>query len=206
MNEPQDGSLVVVSGKSRSGKTAYVMRRIKTEKRVIAWDVEDQFSRLPGWRRVTSQAELLRLCQQPGPAKIAYVAGGELKTAFNFWAGCVMHWGRYFGGCVAIAEELSDVTSQSKAPGLWGTLIRRGLKRNVTIFAISQRWAEADKTAMGNASEYIIFCASTGSDMDYLAKKTGIDRERIGNLKPLEYIRKDVNTGKIEGSKLVFRK
>lgn len=180
----EDGRLIVVSGKSRSGKTALMAKRYGKEKRAIAWDIEEQWCKLPGWRRVTSRAELLALCQQPGPLRIAYVSHAkDIKPDFDFWAGCALYWGKYFGGCVAIAEELADVTTSSKAPGNWGILLRRGLKRSVSIIAISQRWAEADKTALGNVSEFVCFKAK-GKDVAYMAERSGIPLADLEALQP----------------------
>jgi hypothetical protein len=85
-------------------------------------------------------------------------------------------------------------------------LVRRGLKRGIDIYAISQRWAEADKTAFGNASEYICFRMSSALDIEYVAKRTRIDADKLSGLKPLEYIRYDAATGAHEQQRLTFRK
>lgn len=181
----QDGKLVVIAGASRSGKTAYTFRVVnRTGGRIIAWDPEAQWCELRGWRKVTTRAELWEACQRPGAAHLAYVAGGDLKTEFNFWSACVMYWGRYIGPCTAIAEELADVTTPSKAPGNWGILLRRGLKRGISIYAISQRWAEADKTAVGNATEFVCFRMSSGDDVAYMARKTRIPLAELEALTP----------------------
>lgn len=199
-----DGRLIVIGGASRSGKTAYVRKQAGRAARVFAWDVEDQWSALPGWQRVTSRAELLRLAQSPGPLRAAYVAGGDLQAEFGYWAGCVQYAGRWSGPLVAIAEELADVTTPAKAPGNWGILLRRGLKRGVTIYAISQRWAEADKTAVGNASEFVVFRQSSGDDVRYLSRKTRIPEAEIEGLKPLEYVRYDAHLQQFTRGKLKF--
>lgn len=188
MLKTSDGRLIVISGASRSGKTAYTVQQIKKEKRIIAWDVEDQFSQLSGFIRVTSPTELIRLTQTAGGLKIAYVCNSNLKDSFNFFAGCAYRWGLKFGGCVVIAEELADVTTTAKAPEKWGILLRRGLKRGISIFAISQRWAEADKTAIGNASEFVCF-RMNGEDIPYMSKKTRISIEALEGLNSLEYVR-----------------
>ncbi len=199
----EDGRLIVLAGASRSGKTAYTVKRVREEKRLLAWDPEDQWARLPGWRRVSTKAELLDWIQRKGPAKLAYVAGGDLKEQFDYWAGCAMFWGRYMGPAVIIAEELADVTTPAKAPGNWGILLRRGLKRGITIYAISQRWSEADKTAMGNASEFVLFRMSSGDDIKYLNRKTRVPVTELEGLQPLEYVRLTV-TGEFERGKLRF--
>lgn len=199
-----DGRLIVVGGASRSGKTAWTKKAVQKEKRVFAWDPEDQWAQLPGWRRVTTRAELLAAAQASGPCKIAYVAGGSLQSEFDFWAGCVMFAGRYVAPLVAIAEELADVTTPAKAPGKWGILLRRGLKRGITIYAISQRWSEADKTAVGNASDFVLFRQSSADDVRYLSRKTRVPEAEIDGLAPLEFVKFDALTGAIERGKLRF--
>lgn len=202
--ETVDGRLIVIGGASRSGKTAYTKRQVQKLKRVVAWDAEDQWAHLPGWQRVTSKAEFLRLIRLPGSFKLAYVPGGDLQKQFDFWAGCVQYAGRYVAGLTCIAEELADVTSPAKAPGNWGILLRRGLKRGITIYAISQRWAEADKTAVGNASEFVLFMQSSGDDVRYLSKKTRIPEAELSGLSQLEFVRYDVLTKQVERGKLKF--
>jgi hypothetical protein len=200
----QDGRLYVIAGASRSGKTAWTRKQTAKLKRIFAWDPEDQWAALPGFRKVTRRADLLKATATPGPQKIAYVAGGNLQTEFDFFAGCAMYAGRYVGPLDVIAEELADVTTPSKAPGNWGILLRRGLKRGITIWAISQRWSEADKTAVGNASDFVIFRQSSGDDVRYLSRKTGIEYDMIGGMAPLEFVRLNALTGTTERGKLRF--
>lgn len=200
-----DGRLIVIGGASRSGKTAYARKLAGQARRVIAWDVEDQWSALPGWVRITSRRDLLRAVQSPGaPLRLAYVAGGDLQAEFDFAAGCALYAARYVAPLDFIAEELADVTTPAKAPGNWGLLLRRGLKRGMNIYAISQRWAEADKTAVGNASEFVLFRQSSGDDIRYLSRKTRVPEAELSGLRPLEYVRFDAATGQIERGKLRF--
>lgn len=200
----RDGSLIVVSGASRSGKTAYVRQQVKPDRRIVAWDPEDQWCRLPGWIRVTKQSDLFRLCESGSKVRAGYVAGGNLQKEFDFWAGCVQYAGRYISPLVAIAEELADVTTPSKAPGNWGILLRRGLKRGITIYAISQRWSEADKTAVGNASQFVLFRQSSGDDVRYLSRKTRVPVADLEKLLPLEFVRMNALNGVISHGKLRF--
>lgn len=197
----QDGRLYVIAGASRSGKTWWTSKAIKKSRRVFAWDPEDQWAQLPGWRKVTTRAALLEAMQRPGAQRVAFVAGGDLKGAFDFFCGCVFYAGRYVAPLDCIGEELADVTTPSKAPGNWGILLRRGLKRGISIYAISQRWAEADKTAIGNASEYVCFSMG-GDDIEYMARKTRIPAAELEALKPLEFVKIDRLTKEIERGRL----
>lgn len=199
-----DGRLIVVSGASRCGKTTQVANQVKNDRRIGAWDPEDQWAQLPGWRKVTTRTELLEAMQARGHMRIAYVAGGDLKAEFDFWCGVVYYAARYIAPLTAIGEELADVTTPSKAPGNWGIIIRRGLKRGLVVYAISQRWAEADKTAIGNASEYLLF-TSRGEDIDYIARKTRVPVAELEALEPFQFIRFDPVTKAKERGKVRFK-
>lgn len=187
----RDGRLYIIGGASRSGKTAWTAAQVEAEPRVFAWDVEEQWAELRGWQKVTTRAGLLAAAKGSGPRRIAYVAGGDLQKEFDFFCGCAAYAGRYVEPCAVIAEELADVTTTGKAPGNWGILTRRGLKRGITIFAISQRWSEADKTAFGNASDYVVFRQSSAQDAKYLSSRVMVDAAEILALQPLEFIHRD---------------
>lgn len=202
--QTEDGKLIVIGGATRSGKTAYVKKRVEKVKRITAWDPEDQWAQLPGWTKVTTRKALAEALTKKGPCKVAFVAGGKLQDEFNFWAECVMYAGRYVDPPVCIAEELADVTTPGKAPDKWGILVRRGLKRRITIYAISQRWAEADKTAVGNASLFVLFRQSSGDDITYLAKKTRVAYADLDGLQQFEYVEKCAITGTQKRGKLTF--
>ncbi|TYK70119.1 hypothetical protein FSY59_16745 [Comamonas sp. Z3] len=193
-----------MAGASRSGKTAWTRKRVAKARRIWAWDPEAQWCELPGWRKVSTRAELLAWAQKPGNQKIAFVAGGQLKEDFDFWAGAVMYAGRYVQPLDAVAEELADVTTPSKAPGNWGILVRRGLKRGISLYCISQRWSEADKTAFGNASDFVIFRQSSGDDVSYLARKTRVEQGEINGLVPLQFVHMNALNGEILRGKLRF--
>lgn len=198
-----DGRLTVVSGSSRCGKSTQVAKMVRTSRRVVAWDPEDQWSKEKGFVKVTTQAQLLEAIMTKGFMRLAYVVGGNLKKEFDFLCAAVMYAGRYMAPLDCIAEELADVTTSSKAPGAWGILVRRGLKRGINIFAISQRWAEADKTAIGNASEYICFMPRQ-RDLKYVSDNTGVPVDDLAALKPFEFIQFDPVTKEKQKKKLRF--
>lgn len=210
-----DGRLEVIGGASRSGKTAYVVRAVKKSRRVCAWDPEAQWCELPGWRRVGSRAALWEGLQKPWPMKLAFVTGGDLQPEFDYWARAIMYAGRYVAPLDAVAEELADVTNAGKAPGNWGLLLRRGLKRGINLFALSQRWAEADKTGLGNASAVVVFRQSSNDDIRYLARKFSLPEPDIAALLPTmkpdginievaPYLKKDMRTGQVQRLELRF--
>lgn len=200
-----DGKLIVISGASRCGKTALTKQLAAPLDRLLVWDIEDQFGDLCD-AAVYKIKDLYSLIKEGKQKKIRFVPTKDIRGEFEHWAACAMLAGLEYGKCAVIAEELADVTSVSKAGQNWGMLCRRGLKRGVTIYAISQRWQEADKTALGNASAMMVFRQSSGSDDAYIAKASGAAIGDVAALKPLEYLFCDKVARKITKKRVIFTK
>jgi hypothetical protein len=179
-----DGEIRIYSGRSRSGKTAKCLIDIEAGKfeTVFVFDIEAQWCEIKGFKKITSLAEFKKICVSGKKGKYAVVVSGDLKPEFEKFCKCVFHYASFFGRCAIVAEELASVTTTSKAPPAWGDVCRRILKRGAWVFAISQRWAEADKTAIGNASRIFIFQPATMSDAKYLAEKVNLNESDIFNL------------------------
>lgn len=200
-----DGRNIVIAGKSRCGKTSKVVQLVKGFDTVFVWDIDDQWSKQPGYKRYTSLTALFDVIKTGRKGKYAYVSQHpDMKADFDKFCKLVFYYGLHFGKCAFVPEELSDVSSAGKASTSWGIVVRRGLKRGISIFPISQRWAEADKTAIRNASEYYCF-QQEGDDCIYMAKATGIPLERLQALNKFEFLHKDTDTGKITSGKLPFK-
>lgn len=115
-----------------------------------------------------------RLHRNPkGPLKIAFVGNG--RKAFDLWSRAAFAW----CNCVAVAEEIADVTTPAKAPDGWGTLLRRGRKRGIKVICVTQRPAEADKTAISQAA--VIHTGYLGRDADiaYVAREMKVEPPRL---------------------------
>jgi hypothetical protein len=186
--------IYVFSGASQTGKTTKAKQLIASLKcdAVFCWDVEAQWCELAGYKKVTSMLEIKQICKDGKKGKYAFVySGADMKKAYEELCACVFHFIQFYGDkykTCFVGEEQADVTSASKAAPRLGMLIRRGLKRNLSIIAISQRWQEADKTSLGNCHEVFIFAPPNTDDAKYLGKKFSIDVADIMKLKPFEYI------------------
>ena len=199
-----DGKLTIVSGSSRCGKTEKTFRLVRPFETVFVWDIEAQWCKRKGYKKITSLVDLKKIVRAGTRGRYAYVSAGNIKAEFELFCMCVSYYGNFYGVCAVVAEELGDVTSIAKAGDCWGMLVRRGLKRGINIFAISQRWQEADKTAFGNATDYYIFMQSSLDDARYMSKKTSIDLERIWSLNKLEYLHFQKEGKLLEGGKVTF--
>jgi DNA helicase HerA-like ATPase len=105
---------------------------------------------------------------------------------------------------VAVAEETADVTNPGKAPPGWGELVRRGRKREITLYAITQRPAESDKTAFTNASMLHVGNLNRYQDRVYISRELDCAETEIAALKPLDWIERDRRTGVLRKGRLSF--
>jgi len=192
----------VVCGSSGSGKSAYVKQQIQQRKRVTIYDPDDEYA---GILKVQSIRELVDyLARYPrGALKIRYVPPAFLSQKqrvelFGLWANAAFSW----GSCTAVAEELGGVTTPGKAPGGWHTLVSRGRKRGVEIFAVMQRPAESDKTVMGNATTIRTGRLARASDAAYVGAELGAEAADIQALPDLHFIAKNMRTMEISRGEL----
>lgn len=189
-----DGVLVVAVGASRSGKTAWVKRELARQPAVLVWDVEGQYA-ADGFFKVETPKALVAALRNPALSRVAYVPPS--LTHFEFFCKSAWVWLRGPGHKALVVEELADVTSPAKAPAGWGIIVRRGLKYDCDIYAITQRPAESDKSIMGNAS--IIHCCGLqrAGDRKYMAAEMDLNLQDLATLdrSRLEFIHKDMRTG-----------
>jgi hypothetical protein len=192
--------ITIVCGSSGSGKSGWVKKQIKGKKRVVIWDADDEYGSITKLRCTTipEMTALMRKAGSDKPLCVRLVSQGT--DFFNLWSAAVFS----FGNCIAVAEETADVTTPSKAPAGWGQLIRRGRKRGIEIFAVTQRPAESDKTAIGNASEIHCGMLNRANDRAYMARELDVTEEAINQLGELEYLHRDHKKKSIVKGKLTF--
>lgn len=182
-----DGELVVVTGSPGSGKTLHAMRVVAGASRLLVWDSHLEWSSR-GCQAVSSIPELARICSTREPAQLAYT-GPISREAFDRFCRVALCWLK-LAICTIVVEELSDVSPPGKAPQAWGELVRWSRKLGGTIYAITQRPQESDKTIFGAAHRIICHAPGDEGDAIYMAKRLGVDLERITALDRtrLEYL------------------
>ncbi len=204
------GKLTAAIGASRSGKSAFVMNEIKSHKRVLVWDVKGEYD---GFLQCRSKVELARAAKRSGVnAKIAFIPP-ELSD-FDYFCECAQLWVELnysrSRNCALVFEETADVTSPGKAPQSYGILLRRFLSYGVDIFAITQRPAESDKTAVGNASIVRVCRLQLARDKKSASGDTGIPYSVITALKAnqdtgqFDFVHADTGAGHYRLGRLSF--
>lgn len=198
-----EGVLSVVSGSSRNGKTVYVKRKLQGHDRVIVWDVDGEY-REAGCTVVRTIGELINLIKKQGRGKLRVAYMPSSLDTFDDFCRIAIAWAEDCGGLACVVEETADVTTPSKAPANYRILIGRGMKRGISLFCVTQRPSESDKTSLGNAKIMTTFYMSRANDRDYMAREMGCESSDIEGLDRLHYLEKDVDSRKIVEGVLEF--
>lgn len=187
------GRLIAVAGASQSGKSTWTAKQVQACKRLMVWDYKAEWYLHQRCRRVKTWAELHAAVHSSAPAeRIAYCATGMNREAFDTWCRFAWVWLRQDVGTLVV-EETASVTSAGKAPDGWGDVCRMGLGFGATIYAVTQRPAESDKTALGNAS--LIHChrMATADDAVYMAKLLRVTQQEVDALEPYQWLEREAN-------------
>ncbi len=180
----ESGRLTAAIGSSRSGKSAYIQSTIAGEKRLLVWDVKGEY---PGCVRARSKAELIAMVKKSSgkAGRIAFYP--PTLADFDYFCRAAGVWVKAQSaagfGCSLVFEETADVTSPGKAPESYGILLRRYLSYGVNIYAVTQRPAESDKTAVGNASIVRICRLQLSRDRKSAANDTGVPLDVVSGLR-----------------------
>lgn len=146
---------------------------------------------------MSSLAELAR-CVVPGapPERIAFHVLNNQAGLFDSFCRLAWIYIRAHGAPLAV-EETSSVTTPGKAPAAWGDICRLGLGFGSDLYALMQRTAESDKTALGNAT--VIHCGVMGTPADRrtMAQYLDVDVAVVAALRRLEWIERDKRTGEL---------
>lgn len=201
-----DGTLWVVTGATRTGKTTWVAEAVRDARRLLVWDSADEWNNKHRCRPISSIAELAAAVRPGAPDR--RLALCVPVTPENFAYFCRLAWifVRAAPASSVVVEELADVTSPGKAPVYWGELVRKGLRYGPDIFALTQRPSESDKTVMGNAS--IIHChqMARADDSRYMARELRVSDALVDNLSPFHWIERDRRTKGLSNGRSVKRR
>lgn len=210
----RSGILTACIGASRSGKTQFILSEVDFKGPVMVWDVKGEY---PCTVRARDRRGLLDAARAHGgkPGVIAFTTD-HIKTEFDFFCKVARVWveSQEAAGknSVLIFEETADVTTPQKAPHEYGVILRRYLSKGVDIYAVTQRPAESDKTAIGNASRLHVCRHNLESDRKATAGNTGLPLKEIQSLIAdqdagiFEYLQADTGKQKWMKGKLTFNK
>lgn len=192
-----EAHIEAVMGASGSGKSHYVKGRLKKLKpdRLIIWDAREEYGELA--TPCTSLADVLKGLRSGKRLKLAFrpKTMDEKKLREKFGALCQMVFAA--GDVCFIAEELSDVTSPSWAPGPWRQISTQGRHRGLTVFGTSQRPASIDKHFLGNATQVRTHRLNYEPDRKALASFLDVPLEAVASLAGYDWLQRDMKTREV---------
>lgn len=201
MGAKSEAKRYAVYGASGNGKSAFTKKQIARDKRVIIFDVMDEYG-AEGFQTVHSLAELNRLVMRNFSAfRIAYKPreGSEVLalSALGHYLMAMQEPYRKSGKgypLTFVAEELSFgfplSVSLAKRAG-FAKVCNTGRHAGITTYGVTQRPAEISPRFRGNLSEVIVFKQTDDLDIQAAAKALGggkVAAAEIGKLNKLEYL------------------
>lgn len=193
-------NIVAVMGGSGSGKSTFIKREIARlkPKRLIVFDVMHEYDALG--QPVKLCGELARLSKQKAFKLVFQPSSININQQFDF----VCKLAFEFGDMVFVVEELNRVTQANKAPPAWQDCTSRGRHKGLIIYGASQRPASVDKDFFSNATKIRSGRLNFEADIKTLANVLKVKTHEIDELKPLEFIEREMATGEIKRGKLTF--
>lgn len=188
-------NIVACMGASGSGKSLFIkseLRRLKPS-RLMVWDFKREYAALG--QLAHSMAEVLQAARAPA-FKIVFQPSHDTATAkIQFDAFCRIAYAAK--RLVFVGEELAFVTSPSYAPPGWSMLTLAGRSEGLIIYGASQRPAAIDKNFFGNASQIRTGRLNFKNDIKVLADVLQVPAQQVQALAPLQFIQRDMNSGKM---------
>ncbi len=108
------------------------------------------------------------------------------------------------GNLTLVVEELRFVTTPSRAPLGWAQVCLTGRHKGLRVFGLSQRPASIDKDFLGNCTAIRTGRLAYPEDVKAVTKVMGVPPARVESLRPLEWLEKDMATGRISSGVLTF--
>lgn len=201
-----DGVAILVTGSRGSGKSGWTIQQTANDSRLVVWDTVGEWTRAGLARPAPTLEQLHALIVNDlaGPASLRVGYTGRISDVhFEAFCRLAMVWMKSAPGTVVV-EELADVTSPGKAPEGWGELIRKGRHYGGSIYALTQRPAESDKTIAGNADIIHTGRLSFPRDRKTMAEYLDVPVQQITALPSLHYIERDMRTRALRKGALTF--
>jgi hypothetical protein len=203
MTSRNKANLTAVIGSTGSGKSLWIKRQLKRRpSRLIVWDPMREYGDLAGPLTDTSHVIAhLATCGSSGGFTLVFQPSHHPKISarqFDLLCSAAMAAGR----CTLIAEELASVTRAGYSPPGWLRVVTQGRHAGLTVIGTTQRPALIDKTFLDNATTVRCGRLNTAAGRRYMADLLDVPADTLAGLKPLEWVSKDMSSGKISREKL----
>lgn len=194
VGQHNQADITAVMGAPGSGKSLFLKAELKRLKpaRLMVWDYKREYAE--HGQLAASMAEVLQLARKPS-FKIIYQPSHDPATGRSqFDVFCRIAYAAK--RLTLLAEELAFVTSASYAPPGWAMVTLAGRSEGLIIYGASQRPAAIDKNFFGSASRIRTGRLNFKRDIEVLADVLQVTRDKVASLAPLQWIERDMNTGK----------
>lgn len=172
----QAADIRAVLGAPGTGKSHYTKEQISKAKRVLIWDLEDEYTDTEAVP-LSVLAERLHHAGRRG-FRLRYIPSTDAtKRAAEFDIFCRIVMA--VGSMLVVIEELRFMTTPSRAPAGWAGITLRGRKRGVKVIGTSQRPASIDKDFLGAATIIRVGALNYPADRKAVADVMGIGMEEI---------------------------
>lgn len=169
-------------GASGSGKGVSINQLLEDEKpaRLLIWDPRDEYGkRAPRYDRFSELTGAFKGARG-GPVRARFVPGAGMKLEDAFAYVCKLAFTA--GNLTFLAEELSDVTTASRAPAAWRQCCTQGRHQGLHIIGAAQRPALIDKTFLGNCTYVRCFGLRYEDDAKAMAKVLRVPEAEVAEL------------------------
>lgn len=205
MAASNEARIWAVIGASGTGKGLWIKQQIAAlqPSRLVIWDFMDEYG---DHARISPTLDAIRRdmikAGNKGPLRVRYTPRGTgekaMRKEFETLCELVYAW----GGCLFVAEELSNVTTPSWAPPAWRKMSTSGRHVAVHIIGVTQNPALIDKTYLSNCTLVHVSGLRNNNHREYVAREIDCPVDQITALEPFEYIERDhvareIRTGRV---------
>lgn len=205
MSIANKAQIIAVMGASGSGKSTFIKRALRKPKpaRLMVWDPMGEYAEFG--QVFSSLGGMVDMLGKVGAGKFSVVfqpSHHEKARAKQFDVFCGLAMA--LGNLTLVAEELKFVTKPGYAPLRWSAVTMTGRHKGLRVIGASQRPASIDKDFLGNCTIIRTGRLAYPEDVKAVSRAMQVQEAQIADLKPLEWIEKDMSTGKVSSGKLTF--
>jgi len=177
-------------GSTGSGKGVSIKRRLIELKAegwpLIIWDPRDEYAafakRCTAVQVLDAVAAIKRGAGQAVAVRFVHDGKSNIVKAFEW----ICQAAFTAGGCVFVAEELSDVTMASQAPPMWKRILTQGRHVGLFVIGAAQRPALIDKTFLGQCTRIRCFNLRYAEDRVAMSKAMDVQVASITELETVD--------------------
>lgn len=199
MSAASEAGRIGVWGRSGSGKSSYVKKRIKRGRRIVIFDPLDEYGR-EGFRSIGPSVDQVRGAMRRNwrGFRIAYVPPvGKEVQALSILSNLLLAAqgnfknGTSSAGITLVVEEMNTcfpVAGGAEKCRGFAEICSRGRHYGIEVLGVSQRIAEVATRFRGNCTETVVFPQKGPRDTKAAAAELGVNPARVTALTNLHYL------------------